>query len=163
MAAASIGPVSDKLRRRCVLRFCRRTTRQAGHSPRLCLRCCITVWRRALSASSEAMAAKSCATRRSSVSGYLVRWCHCGKEKRRELKERPVDQQAPAVVTARPPQPRSSAWYYLTALGIVVLFVGGLLVISNLAEWRQSVTQRQRKEWGCQTKPEAVLMQVTCV
>lgn len=54
------------------------------------------------------------------------------KKKRRELKERPIDQQAPAVVTARPPQQRSSAWYYLTALGIVVLFVGGLLVISNL-------------------------------
>lgn len=54
------------------------------------------------------------------------------KKRRREPKEKPVEGVVSAPSQAGPPKPASSAWYYLTTLGVVVLFVGGLLLLSNL-------------------------------
>ncbi len=55
------------------------------------------------------------------------------KKRRKEVREKLEREERPATppIDAKPPQ-RSSAWYYLTTVLLLVLFVGSMLVISNL-------------------------------
>lgn len=55
------------------------------------------------------------------------------KKRRKEVREKIEREERPATppIDAKQPQ-RSSAWYYLTTVLLLVLFVGSMLVISNL-------------------------------
>lgn len=55
------------------------------------------------------------------------------KKRRKEGRERSEREERPSQTPPAPaPIQRSSAWYYLTTLLLLVLFVGSMLVVSNL-------------------------------